>query len=138
MNVTISVLADYANVSLDGKLNIMGIFDRIRSAQYPAVHVGGAHIVLRFTANAAERGQTKRFRLVLLEQDGKEIGGIDGEIPIPVDAPLLSTINQIIALKVIELPHAGNYSFHILVNDEPKAEIPFVAELLSDPNALQE
>ncbi len=132
MNVSIAVLADCANVSLDGKLNIMGIFDRIRSAQFPAVHIGGAHLVLRFNANAVERGQTKRFRLVLLEQDGQELGQIDGEIVIPADAQLMSTINLIISLQGIELPHAGDYAFHVLINEEPKAEIRFTAELITE------
>ena len=33
-----AVLADEANVSQEGKLNLMGIFDRIAAAEFPVVH----------------------------------------------------------------------------------------------------
>lgn len=35
MNVTLAASADYANVSADGKLNIMGIFDTITGPHEP-------------------------------------------------------------------------------------------------------
>ncbi len=33
-----ALFCDYANVSMDGKLNMSGIFDRIMTEQVPAVH----------------------------------------------------------------------------------------------------
>lgn len=38
MQVPLAVLADYANVTADGKLNIMGIFDIIYAPQVSFVH----------------------------------------------------------------------------------------------------
>ena len=37
MDVTVAVLADYANVSQDGKLNIMGIFQEINPPMLPGL-----------------------------------------------------------------------------------------------------
>ena len=56
MDVTLAVLADHANVSDQGKLNILGIFDRILASNFPAVHPQ-LHPVLRFSASPAERGK---------------------------------------------------------------------------------
>src|SRR5919204_3250104 len=45
MRLSLALLADYANVSHDGKLNIMGIFGQIHAPQFPAVHAQ-MHLVL--------------------------------------------------------------------------------------------
>ena len=55
MNVRLAVLADYANVTGDGKLNILGIFDRINLLQIPAVHPQ-MHLVLRIEAHPSGIG----------------------------------------------------------------------------------
>ena len=38
MKTRIAVLADYASLSIEHKLNIMGIFTAINAAQTPVVH----------------------------------------------------------------------------------------------------
>ena len=49
MRVPLAVLADYANVTTDGKLNIMGIFNRIFASALPVVHPQ-MRLVMRFQA----------------------------------------------------------------------------------------
>ena len=45
MRVALGVLADYANVSAEGKLNIMGVFQIVNAVQFPHVHPQ-MHLVL--------------------------------------------------------------------------------------------
>ena len=52
MDVTLALLADAANVSQDGKLNILGIFNGLGAAAFPATHPS-MHLVLRFEASRA-------------------------------------------------------------------------------------
>ena len=52
MLVKLAVLADYANVTSDGKLNILGIFDRMNVLNLPAVHPQ-MNLVLRLEAHRA-------------------------------------------------------------------------------------
>jgi|SRR5215212_5118170 len=135
MNVPIALLADYANVSSDGKLNVMGVFDRIWSSSFPAVHLQ-MQLVLRLSVTAAERGQTKRIEIVLMDADGIVINRLNGEIAIPEDAPLQAAFNQIITIQTQPFPHPGDYRFTILVNGEPKADIPLRLEQIESPSEL--
>ena len=72
MQVKLAVLADYANVTAEGKLNILGIFDRINLVQVPAVHPQ-MHLVLRLEARAAERDRVHRVEIRLHDPQGATI-----------------------------------------------------------------
>lgn len=123
MEVPISVLADYANATNDGKLNVMGIFDTIYAEAFPAVHLE-LRIVVKFRFSAGERGSTKTTRIILLDPDGNEISSGGGAINIPKDAPLTPEVNNIGVFRGVVFPKPGDYSFSVLVNDDEKARIP--------------
>ncbi len=55
MRVALGVLADYANVSADGKLNIMGVFQIVNVIQFPHVHAQ-MDLVLTLEADPSEAG----------------------------------------------------------------------------------
>ena len=55
MYVAFALLADAANVTADGKLNILGVFDAVRADTLPAVHPR-AHLVARLKAVASDAG----------------------------------------------------------------------------------
>ena len=50
MELTLALLADYANISREGKLNIMGIFEQIFALSFPAVHAQ-LQLVLRLESS---------------------------------------------------------------------------------------
>ena len=66
MDVTLAVLADYANVSQDGKLNIMGIFQEVNPSEIPFV-LPQMYLVLSLTAGPAEVGLARNIRIPLLK-----------------------------------------------------------------------
>ena len=59
MHVTFALFADAANLSQEGKLNILGVFDALQVGSLPAVHPR-ATLVLRFKAGAPDGAQAPR------------------------------------------------------------------------------
>lgn len=130
-----ALLADYANLTSDGKLNIMGVFDTIRATSVPVVH-GQMVLVIRFETDPADRGRSKDLELRLLDADGTDLLKVDSNLQIALDAPLVASINQIIGLSRLRFEHFGRYVFYVTVNGEQKADIPFeVQQLTTTPAA---
>lgn len=125
VDVTVAVLADYANVSQDGKLNIMGIFQEINPPVLPFV-LPQMYLVLSLTAGPAEVGLARNVRIPLLDSDGQEIVSLQAQMRVPSSRRPGSrvSINEAIGLAGLTFPHAGDYAFHILIGDDDKATVP--------------
>jgi hypothetical protein len=132
MEVTVAVLADYANVSQDGKLNIMGIFQEINATSLPFV-LPQMYLVMSFSAGPAEFGTMRNVRVVLLHSDGQEILGLEAQMKVPrPDRPgSRAYINQTIGLAGLAFEQPGDHAFSILVGDDEKATVPLH---VSDPS----
>mgnify|MGYP001169672032 FL=1 len=134
MKTRIAVLADYASLSLEHKLNIMGIFTTINAAQIPVVHPQ-MKLVTQFELDASEAGQ-HQMRITLVDDDGHEQFTIAALVNIqhPHDGrPVL--MNQIFDLASLSFPTFGNYEFRILLDDEIAAEVPLTVAHLHLPKA---
>ena len=125
MDVTVAVLADYANVSKDGKLNIMGIFQEVNPPVLPFT-LPQMYLVLSFSAGPAEFGLARNIRIPLLHSDGQEILALQARMHVPVAQRPGSRayMNEAIGLAGITFPQAGDYAFHIVVGDDEKAIVP--------------
>jgi hypothetical protein len=55
MHISFALFADAANLSQEGKLNILGVFDAVQVAGFPAVHPR-ANIVLRVKGTQTDVG----------------------------------------------------------------------------------
>src|SRR5688572_24298351 len=132
MHVKLAVLADYANVTGDGKLNILGIFDRMNVVNLPAVHPQ-MNLVLRLEAHPAEHDRAHPVEIRLHDPDGETIFQVSGEI-VPQGSPgqTVST-NQILTLNNLQLTKTGDYTFIVLVNNDLKAEVPLTVDFGSLP-----
>ncbi|MDP2728189.1 MAG: hypothetical protein Q8P59_11685, partial [Dehalococcoidia bacterium] len=136
MEVPLALLADYANVTQEGKLNIMGIFGGILAPSFPTVHLA-MRLVMNFEAGPAEKGTSKRIEVKLLDQDGGVRLGLSADILVPNEPlPLTVSINQIIEINHLQFNSPGDYSFDILINGETKKRLPFSVEQL--PPAVQQ
>jgi hypothetical protein len=123
MEVSLGVLADGANVSQDGKLNILGIFNALGAANFPATHPH-MNLVLCFEATRAEEGKTKQIEIQLADGDGQKLFKIQTSLVVPPGTPGSPIrMNHILALNGIRFPKAGDYVFNVLVGDDQKAAV---------------
>jgi hypothetical protein len=124
LEVTLAVLADYANVSQDGKLNIMGIFQEINAPSLP-FPLPQMYLVASFEAGSAEFDSQKHIRIALLDNDGDEMLALEGgvQVPRPPRPGSRAYINQVIGLQGITFERPGGYAFAILVGGEQKADV---------------
>jgi hypothetical protein len=133
VDVNVAVLADYANVSQDGKLNIMGIFQEINAPELP-LQLPQMYLVLSFTAGPAEFGLVRDIRVVLLHSDGQEVFALEAQMQVPNAARpgRRAYINETIGLAGVPFQQAGDYAFSILVGDDEKATVPLYVNDLSE------
>jgi hypothetical protein len=130
MQVNLAVLADYANVTGDGKLNILGIFDRINLMQVPAVHPQ-MHLVLRLEAHPAEQDRAHAVEIRLQDPYGAVIFEVKGEIVPHGEPGTAVSTNQILTLNNLQLEKIGDYVFVVLINGDVKTEIPLAVEFVA-------
>jgi len=124
MEVTLALLADAANLSQEGKLNILGAFDRLSAAAFPARHPE-MQLVMRFEASPAEYGMKKKIAIKLLDEDGAFIGGADAEAIIPPqNSGRKARIQHVLTMRDVVFPKAGDYVFAVLVDGRTEEEVP--------------
>jgi len=134
MKVTLAVLADAANVTRDGKLNIMGIFDSIQAQQYPVTHPQ-MQLVMRFEADLGESRESNKVGVQLIDEDGKKLFALSGDIalgPVGPGQPIGS--NHILTINMLKFEHPGDYEFKISINNEVKAEVPLKVLQIDRPH----
>ncbi|HUP19634.1 MAG TPA: hypothetical protein VM778_06745 [Gemmatimonadota bacterium] len=114
MEVTLAVCCDAANVSREGKLNLLGIFNSIHAARFPAAHPHLA-LVLRVEARMGEEG-THPLEIKLVDEDGKQLFEVNGQLQLQGARPgRPMTAQTIIDMNNFQLPRAGTYSFEIFL-----------------------
>ena len=138
MDVTLAVLADYSNVSREGKLNIMGIFDRIWAKSFPAVHPV-AQLIMRFECGPAEFGTEKEIKIVVLDADGGQVASVNGKISIGAEQkdPRLK-MDHSLPLRNMRFEAPGRYAISILVSGEEKTSIPLTVAEIPKPEESHE
>ena len=117
MDITFAQLADQANISREGKLNLLGIFDTLHSPKFPTTHPQ-MQIVIRFELPRVELGRSHKIEIHLVDEDGKKLFGIDGNIMVQNPNPRSHMIHsdQIITLNNLVIPKPGRYEFLILID----------------------
>ena len=117
MEVDLALLADAATVDAAGKLNILGIFDRISASLFPAQHPH-VSLVLRFSASLTEAGGHK-VAITLTDPDGGEVLRLDGDIhvgPGPAATGGRVRVPQVVNMERLVFNRPGRYSFDVSVD----------------------
>ena len=136
MKLILFLVADYANITRDGKLNLMGIFNDIYAQNFPARH-SSMHLVAKLAAELGEYGQTRDFTVKLLDADGNSIFDLSGQLQVPPGGQgRIPEVNLILELKDITFPKEGFYQFVLLVDKDHKGELSIYVNKLpmSKPN----
>jgi len=116
VHVDFAVLADYALIDQQGKLSVLGIFQHVWVATFPAVHPR-THLVLRVKGRRTEIGE-HQIRIRFVDEHGKELMGGEGTVQFG-EPPAGVTEVEAGAVLVFDvpLPQAGNYGFEIILAD---------------------
>ena len=120
MHISFAVFADAANLSQEGKLNILGVFDAVQVAGLPTVHPR-THFVVRLKADGDDIGPHKlSFRW--LSPFDEELWSSSGEMSVASPPnPVFELDLPIIA--VVDLPFnvVGQYTMQVTLDGEPTA-----------------
>lgn len=122
MHVSFALFADAANISQEGKLNILGVFDALQVGQLPALHPR-AHLVVRLKGGAPDIGRHS-VSLRWVNPRGVELWSSDGEIEVE-GVPPMATEMDLPLIAAIDLPldESGAYTMRISLDATPHAEV---------------
>jgi hypothetical protein len=129
MHISFAVFADAANLSQEGKLNILGVFDAVQVAGLPTIHPR-THFVVRLKANGDDTGEHKlTFRW--LSPFDEELWSSTGEMSVaPSPNPMFEVDLPIIAVVDLPLNVTGQYTMQVTLDGEVTA----LARLLVNAN----
>lgn len=134
MKIPMAFLADEANVSQEGKLNVLGIFDRIAAPSFPTLHPRMV-FAFRVQAEYADAGRPFEVRVRLMDEDGGIVFEANGEITPPrLEPGGFSTANQVFTLVGIQFTQPGMYKFVVNVGDLPPHETPVAVVEAAGPS----
>ena len=125
MEVDLALLADAATIDGSGKLNILGIFDRLTTTSFPTRHPRLC-LVLRFSAGVQEVGKHE-VQISLKGPDGRQLIGINGEMnlaPGPSLAGGAVLVPHVLNMDGLIFPVAGRYAFDVRVDGEHHVTLP--------------
>ena len=130
MDLTTALLCDHVQVR-DGLLFIVaGGITRLRRPSYPAALGAGLAVVIEFDQIEAERSH--QFTLVIIGEDGDEVGRVEAEIQVGDRAGAYTGENvQVplaIDLKGASLPKPGAYELRVYVDGQHQRTVQFWAE----------
>ncbi len=123
MIVSFAMFADAANISQEGKLNILGVFDAVQVAGVPTMHPR-AHLVVRFKGTAEDIG-THQVSLRWVNPGGVELWSSDGQVELTTPPPGVAEIDiPLIASIDLPLDLTGAYTMRVFVNGQQRGEVP--------------
>lgn len=122
MHISFAVFADGANLSQEGKLNVLGVFDALAVGGFPAVHPR-THFVVRLKGTAEDTG-AHRLSFTWLNPAGEILWSSDGELNVtPGPNPAFEMDLPIIAVIDLPLNQAGPYSMQVALDGDLTAEV---------------
>jgi hypothetical protein len=133
VHVDFAVLADYALIDQQGKLSVLGIFQHVWVASFPAVHPR-THLVLRVRGRRTEIGE-HRIRIRFVDDQDQELMGGEGTVQFG-EPPAGVTEVEAGAVLVFDvpLPRPGTYAFEIRLG-ESALRVPLSAATIPSPDA---
>ena len=125
MEVDLALLCDAATVDGSGKLNILGVFDRLNVSALPARH-GRMALVLRFTGDVSEAGEHD-LGISLRDPEGGEVIRADGKIQVGAGRGAAGEgirVPQVLNFDGLVFEAEGRYVFDVKVDGTHHVAIP--------------
>jgi hypothetical protein len=112
MRLIFAFLADHANITQDGKLNVLGISDHVFSYRFPATH-RELFFINSLETDGGDDGTVQIIDVSIIDADGKTIAQAGGEMHIH---GVRQRINQIHVFQDLLFERAGLYEVHMRLN----------------------
>ena len=138
MRVAFSFLANYAELTSDGKFNIQGgDFSSVSASKFPFA-VPFFYVVCKMYFDPADAGQRFPFRLRLLDPEGNPLDTpqMDNEFLVPAanDQTLFLSSGLLVLVQNCEFRQPGNYRLIVQFGEDPVIELPLrVQEVPAQP-----
>ena len=134
MHVSFALFADAANLSQEGKLNILGVFDALQVGTLPALHPR-ATLVVHLKGSPTDVG-SHRVSLQWLSPGGNELWSSEGELGIAAPPPGVVEMDfPVIAQLDLPLDLAGSYLMRVGLDGQTHAEVPIQVRLAAAATA---
>ncbi len=120
------LLADYANLTINGKLNVMGVFRQITATSFPCRHLS-MYLVIKLQSEPLDDLNREQSLIAnLIDADGSVLH----QIEMPFKFPKLSDgfrpeANFLLQINNLEFPYPGDYIWHIIVNNDNVGQFEF-------------
>jgi hypothetical protein len=122
MRLSFALFADAANLSQEGKLNVLGVFDAVQVAGLPTVHPR-AHLVVRLKGGPSDVG-SHVITLRWVNPDGTELWSSNGQLDIGAPPPGVTDMDfPLIAAIDLPLDAAGTYSMEVALDGIVHGEV---------------
>jgi len=132
MHLAFALFADSANLSQEGKLNILGVFDAVQVAQFPSVHPR-AHLVMRLKGTRTDAG-THSVGFAWVDPHGEELWNSTGQLEIGAPPAVVNEIDMpLIAPMDLPLNMPGVFTMTIRIDGERQGELRLHARDVSTP-----
>jgi hypothetical protein len=136
VKLQLALICDAANISREGKLNILGVFSALRARQFPCVHPS-LTLVVGLEATYTERGE-HAIDIRLVDADGVELLKLDGQVNIQTERPGRPIFSQaVLQLNNIAFPHPGTYTVDILVDRRHERSVSLEVHGPAEPASEQ-
>lgn len=125
MEVDLALLADAATIDASGKLNILGVFDRIGTGAFPAQHPHMV-LILRFSAGVGEMGRHK-VEISMTDPSGERMVQLDGDMHLGGGRTGVTDgmkVPHVLHLDGLVFPVPGRYTFDVRVDGEHHISVP--------------
>jgi hypothetical protein len=122
MHVSFALFADAANLSQEGKLNVLGVFDALQVASLPAVHPR-AHLVVHLKGSGTDTGtHTVNFRW--LSPSGHELWSSQGDLNVGAPPPGVGEMDlPLIAQLDLPMDSVGSYTMAIAIDGDHTVDV---------------
>ena len=132
MRIAFALFADAANLSQEGKLNVLGVFDAVQVGSLPSLHPR-AHLVARITGTRADAG-THTMTLSWRNPAGHVMWTSNGELRIEAPPQGIEAMDlPFIAALDLPLDQSGTFSLLIEIGGREMATVPLQVRSAAPP-----
>lgn len=126
MELRYALLADFANATQEGKINVIGIFDHLFANNFPAVH-RQLFLITSIETEPEDEGHTREISIQLINADGVVLTELKGQMNFTIGKQI---INQIHVFQDLRFETAGAYQFNIFFDGRMVKTLELMLQVL--------